>query len=57
MGKIMKSLAIGTMFGVGIGVMIAPELDRKTQKAIRKNSRKLIDSAGEVYENISKHLK
>lgn len=52
----MKSLAIGTILGVGVGVMIAPELDRKTQKAIRRNSRKLIGSVGDVYENISKYL-
>ena len=36
LGKVIKSLAIGTIFGVAIGIMVLPELDRKTQRNIRK---------------------
>ena len=57
MGKVLKSLAIGTIFGVAIGMMIVPELDRKTQKALRRNNRKLIGAAGDMYDNISKCCK
>ena len=41
MGKVIKSLAIGTIFGVAIGIMVLPELDRKTQRNIEKQGRKL----------------
>ena len=34
LGKVIKSLAIGTVFGVAIGMMVLPELDRKTQRNI-----------------------
>ena len=34
MGKIIKSLAIGTVFGVAMGMMILP---KKTEKYDRKN--------------------
>lgn len=56
MGKVIKSLAIGTVFGVAIGMMILPELDRKTQRNIRKTSKKLMCAAGDAYDNILDYM-
>ena len=56
LGKIIKSLAIGTVLGVAIGVMILPELDRKTQRNIRKTSKKIMGAAGDMYENIVDYI-
>ena len=52
MGKVIKSLAIGTIFGVAIGIMVLPELDRKTQRNIRKTRRKIKGVAEDRYVNI-----
>lgn len=36
MGKIMTSLTTGIIVGAAVGLMVAPNLDRKTQKAIKR---------------------
>lgn len=45
MGKIMTSLTTGLIVGAAVGLMIAPNLDRKTQKAIKKAGRNMLDFA------------
>ena len=56
LGKIIKSLAIGTVFGVAMGMMILPELDRKTQRNIKKTSRKIMGAAADAYDNILDYI-
>ena len=52
MGKVIKSLAIGTVLGMAVGMMVLPELDRKTQRNIRRTSKRLRCAAGDAYDNI-----
>ena len=56
MGKVIKSLAIGTIFGVAIGIMVLPELVRKTQRNIRKTRRKIKGVAEDAYDNILDYI-
>ena len=56
LGKVIKSLAIGTIFGVAIGIMVLPELDRKTQRNIRKTRRKIKGVAEDAYDNILDYI-
>lgn len=56
MGKVIKSLAIGTILGVAVGMMILPELDRKTQRNIKRTSKKLRCAAGDAYDNILDYI-
>ena len=56
LGKVIKSLAIGTILGVAIGMMVLPELDRKTQRNIRRTSKKLKCVAGDAYDNILDYI-
>ena len=44
--KLMTTLAIGAI-GAAVGMMGTPNLDRKTQRALKKASRRMIDAAGE----------
>ena len=53
----MKSLAIGTVFGMALGVMLVPELDRKTQRAIRKNNKRLRYAARDAYDNVYDYIR
>ncbi len=41
MGKIVRSLTVGMVVGTAIGMMFMPNLDRRTQKAIRKAGRRV----------------
>ncbi|WP_291739888.1 YtxH domain-containing protein [Clostridium sp.] len=56
MGKVIKSLAIGTILGVTIGMMIVPELDKKTQRNIKRTSKRLRCAAGDVCDNILDYI-
>ena len=56
LGKVIKSLAIGTIFGVAIGIMVLPELDRKSQRNIRKTRRKIKGGAEDAYDNILDYI-
>lgn len=56
MGKVIKSLAIGTVLGMAVGMMVLPELDRRTQRNIRRTSKKLRCAAGDAYDNILDYI-
>ena len=56
MGKVIKSLAIGTVLGMAIGVMVLPELDKKTQRNIRRTSKRLRCAAGDAYDNLLDYM-
>lgn len=57
MGKMMKGLAVGAMFGAAVGIMAFPELDRKTQRGIKRTRRKMMGMAGGAYGNMLDHMK
>lgn len=56
MGKVIKSLAIGTVLGMAVGMMVLPELDRKTQRNIRRTGKRLRCAAGDAYDNILDYM-
>lgn len=47
MNKLITGLTAGAVVGAAFGVMVVPNLDRKTQKILRKASKKVVDIAGE----------
>ena len=53
--KLMTTLAIGAI-GAAVGMMVTPNLDRKTQRALKKASRRMIDAAGESMAVSYTHL-
>lgn len=57
MGRMVKSLMLGTMLGVTAGIMVLPQLDRKTQKAIRRGSKRVMGMAENAYENMMGHMR
>lgn len=57
MGRMVKSLMLGTMIGVTAGIMVLPQLDKKTQKAIRRGGKRVLGMAEDAYENIMDHMK
>lgn len=44
MGKL-TSLTAGIMVGAAVGMMVIPNLDRKTQKAFKRAGRRVMDMA------------
>lgn len=57
MGRMVKSLMFGTMLGVTAGIMVLPQLDRKTQRAIRRSGKRVLGMAENAYENMMDHMK
>lgn len=57
MGKMLKGLAVGTMIGTAIGVMLFPELDRKQQRALRRTAKKMSGMAEDFYDDMMYKIK
>lgn len=57
MSKSMKGLAVGAMVGAAIGIMAFPELNRKTQRSIKRTRRRVMGMAEGAYGNVLDHMK
>lgn len=55
--KVVKSMIFGMAIGTIVGMAMFPELDRKTQKNIRKAKRKAACMASDTYDNIICYMK
>lgn len=57
MAKMMRSMAAGAMLGMAVSAMVLPQLDRRTQKNIRRASKRAMHMAGDAYETIMDYIK
>lgn len=57
MGKMMKGLAAGAVIGAAASIMLIPQLDRKTQRNIKKASRRAMGMAEDAYETMMCYMK
>lgn len=55
--KVVKSMMFGLVIGTVMGMIMFPELDRKTQKNIKKAKRKAMCMANDTYDNIMCYMK
>lgn len=52
MNRYINGMIAGVMVGAAIGVMVLPQLDRKTQKAVRKAGQRIMNIAEDSYDNM-----
>lgn len=52
-----KGLIAGTILGAAAGMIILPQLDRKTQRCMKKAGRKLVCAAEDTYDTITSVIK
>lgn len=52
MGKYINGMVAGLVVGATVGMMLLPQLDRKTQKKIKKAGCMLLDFAEDSYDDI-----
>lgn len=57
MARMIRGLAAGVMVGAAVGIMAFPQLDRRTQRGIKKTKRKMMGMAEGAYENILDYMK
>ncbi|MEG0296533.1 MAG: YtxH domain-containing protein [Clostridium sp.] len=57
MGKMLKGLAVGTIVGAAVGMMVFPELDRKKQRALRKTAKRMSGMAEDFYGDMMYKMK
>lgn len=53
----MKGLILGTMAGAAIGMLLLPNLDRKTQRSFKKTGRIIRCAAEDAYDNIADKIR
>jgi len=57
MGRMIKGLAVGAMAGVAVGIIAFPQLDRRTQRNIKRTQRRMMGMAEDAYENMLDHMR
>ncbi|CDG02402.1 YtxH domain-containing protein [Clostridium chauvoei] len=57
MGRMMKGLAAGMMVGAAVSIMVIPQLDRKTQRNIKRTGRKAMGMAEDAYDTLVGYVK
>lgn len=57
MGRMINGLLVGAMVGATIGIMAFPELDRKTQRNIKRSRRRMMGMAEDAYGNMLDYMK
>lgn len=55
--KLMTGLATGAIVGAAVGMVVLPQLDRKTQKKMRKAGRLIMSAAEDTYDTITSVIK
>lgn len=55
MGKFTKGIVAGALISTAVGMMVMPNLDRRTQRKMRKAGRQMKNMAEDTYENIMGH--
>lgn len=51
-----KRLLAGVVIGAAAGMLILPQLDRKTQRMIKKTGRRLCDVTGDARDSIMDYM-
>ncbi|MDO5515995.1 MAG: YtxH domain-containing protein [Clostridium sp.] len=52
MGKFTKGLVMGAMMGAAFEMMMMPQMDRRTQRTMRKAARRMRNAADSAYDGI-----
>lgn len=52
MGRYIKGIVTGAVIGTAVGMMLLPELDRKSRKNVRKMGKRLAHAAEDKYDDI-----
>lgn len=53
MGRCINGMVTGMIVGATIGIMVMPQLDRRTQRTVKKFSRKVASRAMGSYDGIA----
>jgi gas vesicle protein len=54
MGRYVNGMIAGVVVGATVGMMVLPQLDRKTQKSVRKAGQKVLDYVEDSYDGMTK---
>lgn len=52
MCKFVKGMAMGAVVGAAVGVMMIPNLDRRTQRSMRKAAKRMRHVAEDTYDGM-----
>ncbi|EES50873.1 MULTISPECIES: YtxH domain-containing protein [Clostridium] len=52
MGNFTKGIVAGALISTAVGIMVMPNLDRRTQRKMKKAGMKMRDMAEDTYESM-----
>ncbi|MEA4825668.1 YtxH domain-containing protein [Clostridium sp. JNZ J1-5] len=51
-GRFIRVLTAGAVIGAAAGMMMVPQMNRRTRKMIRRNSKMMMNRAGDIFDNV-----
>lgn len=51
-GRFLRVLTTGAVIGAAAGMMMVPQMNRRTRKMIRRNSKMMMNRAGDIFDNV-----
>lgn len=55
-GGFIKGITTGAIIGATAGMMMVPQMSRRTRKMLRRNSKMFMNRAGDVFDNIKDYM-
>ena len=52
MCKFIKGIAMGAVIGTAVGIIMMPNLDRRTQRSMRKAAKRMKHVVGDTYDGM-----
>ncbi|MBE6053653.1 MAG: YtxH domain-containing protein [Clostridium sartagoforme] len=57
MFKTVKGIAAGAVIGMAVGVAVIPQLDRRTQRNLKRVGKRAMNMAGDAYDMMMGYMK
>ncbi len=57
MGNFFSGMTTGALMGVAIGTVIVSSMDKRTQRMIRRTSKRMMDTMGSTYDGMIHWMK
>lgn len=57
MAKMMRNMAAGAMLGMAVSAMVLPQLDRRTQRNIKRVGKRAMNMAGDAYDTLMGYMR
>lgn len=57
MSRVMRNMAAGVILGAAVSAMVLPQLDRRSQRNLKRAGKRAVNVAGDAYDTLMGYMK